>query len=202
MPGFGLDFGTTNSAIAVADAGGVRLARFGAAGTATFRSVLFFDPEERKNNKPLSVAGPDAIERYLDADGAGREGDRRILGVEGVALAGDAFDAKIVRHLVAPELGRGARYTIQGKEMTVPPWLFSHLERWHHLSFLKTRENLQLLERIHDGAEGRDRDRIAAFRNVVDNDLAYHLYRAVERVKVELSSRPYATLRFADPRIE
>jgi hypothetical chaperone protein len=338
MPGFGLDFGTTNSAIAVADERGVRLARFGAAGTSTFRSVLFFDPDERKNNKPLSAAGPDAIERYLAADGGGRlilstkshlasrtlkgtqiftsaytlealvgliagalreggaaqlgglpgrvvvgrpvrfsgadtaeddayalgrlraalvlggfaddsivfeyepvaaayhyesrlakdelvlvadfgggtsdfsllrvgpgarhDGDRRILGVEGVALAGDAFDAKIVRHLVAPELGRGARYTIQGKEMTVPPWLFSHLERWHHLSFLKTRENLQLLERIHDGTEGKDAERIAAFRNVVDNDLAYHLYRAVEKVKVELSSKAYANLHFDDPRIE
>ena len=72
MPGLGLDFGTTNSAIAVADADGVRLARFGAGGTSTFRSVLFFDPDERRNNKPLSVAGPEAIERYLAADGAGR----------------------------------------------------------------------------------------------------------------------------------
>ncbi len=31
-----------------------------------------------------------------------------ILGNEGVALAGDAFDGRIVRHLVAPELGRGS----------------------------------------------------------------------------------------------
>ena len=81
-------------------------------------------------------------------------------------------------------------------------FLFGHLERWHHLSFLKTAQTLALLERIEEGSDGPQRARIAAFRNVVDNDLGYHLYRAVERAKVELSARPYATLRFADPRIE
>src|SRR5262245_57683295 len=67
----GLDFGTTNSAVAIADEGGVRLARFGP--SSTFRSVLFFDADERgRDGRPLAVAGPDAIERYLAADGAGR----------------------------------------------------------------------------------------------------------------------------------
>jgi hypothetical chaperone protein len=326
----GLDFGTTNSAIAVAGADDVvELIRFGAG--STFRSVLFFDADERgADGRPLAVAGPAAIERYLAADGAGRliqsmksylasrsfratqvftsvytlemmialilralraaapapgvvvvgrpvrfagadsaDDDAyavgrlraalgqagldavifehepvaaaahyerrlaadelvlvadfgggtsdfclvrvgpswrgrpdRILGVEGVALAGDAFDAAILRHLVAPELGRGGRYTVDGKELPVPPWLYRHLERWHHLSFLKTRENLALLERIEDGSDPAQRARVAAFRHVIDNDVGYHLYRAVERVKVELSTRPYATLRFAEPTIE
>src|SRR5262249_51597525 len=115
---------------------------------------------------------------------------------------GDAFDAKILRHLVAPELGRGGSYRIQGKEMAIPPWLFSHLERWHHLSFLKTPQNLLLLDRILEGAEGPQRARVAAFRHVIDADLAYQLSRAAERAKVELSSRPYTTFRFADPKIE
>jgi hypothetical chaperone protein len=327
----GLDFGTTNSAIAIADDAGVRLVRFGDA--STFRSVLFFDAEERgPDRRPLALAGPAAIERYLASDGAGRlvqsmksylasrgfkatqvftsvytleamialvlaalraaapgpgrvvvgrpvrfagadsadddayavgrlaaalaqagfdaetlsfehepvaaayhverrlgadelvlvadfgggtsdfclirvgpsfaAAPRPILGVEGVALAGDAFDGRILRHLVAPELGRGGSYVIDGKRMAVPPWLFGHLERWHHLSFLKTPENLTLLERIADGSTGPQRDRIAAFRHVIDNDLGYHLYRAVERAKVELSSRAHATLRFPEPRIE
>ena len=87
--------------------------------------------------------------------------------------------------------------------MAVPPWLFSHLERWHHLSFLKTPQNLLLLDRILEGAEGAQRARVAAFRHVIDDDLGYQLYRAVERAKVELSSRA-ATRPSAshDPKIE
>src|SRR5215470_1793982 len=73
----GIDFGTTNSALAVADASGSsRLATFqseeGSALT-TFRSLLYFSAEERgADRKPLVVAGPDAISKYLEADGKGR----------------------------------------------------------------------------------------------------------------------------------
>src|SRR5262249_45017962 len=83
-----------------------------------------------------------------------------------------------------------------------PPWLFSHLEKWHHLTFLKTRDNLALLERIREGAEGDAQAKLAAFEKVVQQDLGYELYRAVEKVKVALSTQRYATFRFTDPKIE
>ena len=350
----GLDFGTTNSAIAASDADGVSssvvLTRFAKAEgtTETFRSVLYFDPEEvGPDRRPLAVAGPTAIEQYLEADGQGRllqslksylasrlfkstsvygrqyslealiglivrdlkkgalqqfgqlperlivgrpvrfvgthdeespsgpglpssaEGGsdeeyalsrltqalklggfasvefeyepvaaayhyesrlthdelvliadfgggtsdfclmrvgpevrargrtrQDMLGTEGVALAGDAFDSKIVRNLVAPLLGRGSHYVTQGKRMPVPPWLYSHLERWHHLSFLKTRENIGLLEKIHAGAE--EPARISALIHLIENDLGYHLYQCVERAKVALSEHESVPLKFMD----
>jgi hypothetical chaperone protein len=37
---------------------------------------------------------------------------------------------------------------------------------------------------------------------VLDYDLGYHLYRAVERVKVDLSTRDVARFAFADPPLE
>ncbi len=356
----GLDFGTTNSAIAVAEEQRVVLTQFPlqpaalgapaqslpAATTPTFRSVLYFDPDEiGPDRRPLSVAGPAAIEQYLAADGQGRllqslksylashlfkstgvygrtytlealigliardlrrgalaqfgtlpervvvgrpvrfagaqkddaedaegpagsaaaedayplsrlrqalqlggfahiefeyepvaaayhyegrltrdelvliadfgggtsdfclmrvgpgvraRGRQRqdMLGTEGVALAGDAFDSKIVRHLVAPLLGRGTHYRTQGKRMPVPPWLYSRLERWHHLSFLKTRETMQLLGDILRGAEAPER--IAAFIHLIENDLGYRLYQVVERAKVELSQHEQSRLTFRD----
>lgn len=353
----GLDFGTTNSSIAVADGESVALVRFpttavagtGADGTTdTFRSVLYFDPEELgPDRRPRSVAGPLAIEQYLAADGQGRllqslksyvasrlfkstnvygrvytlEGligliarDLRrgalaaygelppkivvgrpvrfvgsrdpdeeaadaevaagstvddetytlgrlrqalelggfpevefeyepvaaayhyegrlsrdelvliadfgggtsdfclmrvgpgvrargrtrgdILGTEGVALAGDAFDSRIVRNLVAPLLGRGSHYRTLGKRMPVPPWLYGRLERWHHLSFLKTPETLSLLGEIRRGAE--QPGAIAALQHLIENDLGFRLYQVVERAKVELSHKDQTVLRFRD----
>jgi len=58
----GVDFGTTNSAVAVIEGSSVpRLAAFPSAQgpRPTFPSVLYFPP------KAHSVAGPAAIERYL-----------------------------------------------------------------------------------------------------------------------------------------
>src|SRR5687768_8947499 len=45
---------------------------------------------------------------------------REILGNDGVAIAGDAFDRQIVRHLVAPALGYGSEYqAAPGKTLPV-----------------------------------------------------------------------------------
>ena len=73
-PVIGLDFGTTNSAIAVADAGQhATLAQFGEGATTSFRSILYFPPKDRSaTGKAETTAGPDAISSYLEADTKGR----------------------------------------------------------------------------------------------------------------------------------
>src|SRR4051812_16725642 len=65
----GIDFGTTNSAVAFVDASGAaQLAQFPSAQgpRSTFPSVLYFEP------KKASVAGAQAIERYLASETKGR----------------------------------------------------------------------------------------------------------------------------------
>jgi hypothetical chaperone protein len=72
----GLDFGTTNSALAVMHTDGtVQLATFQDNGemATTFRSVLyFFHPDEDAYRDEHVVAGPQAIRSYLGADPKGR----------------------------------------------------------------------------------------------------------------------------------
>ncbi len=72
----GLDFGTTNSAIAVATADGdAQLAAFEADGqqTTTFRSILyFFHPKDEDADGRQVVAGPEAIPAYREAEPRGR----------------------------------------------------------------------------------------------------------------------------------
>jgi hypothetical chaperone protein len=339
MRSVGLDFGTTNSAIGVVDGDGddVTLASFEHAGglTRTFRSILYFHPELRDARGRLApVAGPRAIDRYLEADGTGRlvqslksyladrgfqatsifqkthtvvelltmilvdlraraeeklgplgtrivvgrpvrfahadapedeqlaverltaalagagfseavfeyepvaaayyyesrlDRDervlvadfgggtsdfsivevgpsrrttaRKILANDGVGLAGDALDAKILHHVVAPILGMGTSYKAMfGRELPVPVWIYGRLRRWHHLSFLKTQKNMALLEEIADQAV--EPVRIRALLHILENDLGYHLYRAVEQVKVALSQSDSTSFTFRDEPLE
>src|SRR5260221_1407872 len=66
-----------------------------------------------------------------------------ILGNDGVGIAGDAFDGRVMRHLVAPALGRGTKYrSPYGMVLPAPTWPYTKLERWHHLSFLKARTTM------------------------------------------------------------
>jgi hypothetical chaperone protein len=328
----GLDFGTTNSALALAAPdGSVHLAQFG--GGATFRSVLYFHENESTRGGSRVVAGPDAIQSYLDATTSGRliqsmksylasrlfnqtqilgetyaleeligillrclrksaeeqfgdfgsalavgrpvhfsgtrndaddafalsrlrdafanagfddvqflpepvaaaykyrqqldhdelaliadfgggtsdfslvqlpakssavqDTQRSVIGTDGVGIAGDTFDSKLVRSLVAPMLGFGSRYTTQfGKTLTVPNWLYEHLERWHYLSFLKTRKNMELLRKIRFQAV--EPEKIDALIDLVDHDLGYRLYQSIERTKRALSDEAQSGFCFSE----
>ena len=64
----GLDFGTTNSVVALADGqGATKLVSFGDSGEAVFRSALCFWEEERGWNGIAHEAGPWAIDEYLQS---------------------------------------------------------------------------------------------------------------------------------------
>ncbi len=81
----GIDFGTTNSALAVADGDSIQLACFGA-GLDTFRSVLFFEGNKR------ALAGPAAIDRYLEEADDDHPARRLIQSIKSL-LASSVFTA-------------------------------------------------------------------------------------------------------------
>ena len=338
--GVGIDFGTTNSSIAIADSGGVRLARFANTEgfTESYRSLLYLEKRRTAGRTTIrSWSGPEGIERYLQADDHGRliqslksflasrglqstevfgiriqiedliariledirvaaEGEfgpgisrsisagvpvrfvgadsaddnkyaiarletafkksgfdeihfefepvaaayhyeagldhdeliligdfgggssdfsllrvgpsvrknlgrsRQVIGNEGVPIAGDAFDAKIIRHLVCPALGAGTQLRSGGKLLPVPNWVYFKLERWHHLSFLKSHETLNMLRGVE--AQSLEREKLKALLYLIRHDLGYHLHRAVQRTKVELSHSARSIFSFADGEVE
>ncbi len=122
-----------------------------------------------------------------------------IIGNDGVALAGDAFDKKIIRNLVAPRLGKGSEYlSPPDKFLPVPSWPYEHLERWHYLSFLNTGKNIEMLTRIQQNASIPER--IEAFIHLIKGGFGYQLHEAVRRTKFALSTATEALFEFrCDP---
>ena len=120
-----------------------------------------------------------------------------LLGNSGLGLAGDTFDARIVRKLVSPALGADSLARSLNKLLpAVPAWIYANLERWHYLSFLKTRNVSQILKSAH--ANALEPDRIEALINLIDEDLGYQLHQAVQRLKIELSYKETARFQFRD----
>ena len=119
-----------------------------------------------------------------------------LLGNAGVGLAGDAFDSRIVQHVVSPALGAGTQMRSVDKLLPVPGWVYAKLERWHHLSFLKTNDVMNMLRSVH--AQSLEPEKIAALQHLIREDLGFHLHRAIQKVKCELSDQPVAVFRFSD----
>jgi hypothetical chaperone protein len=118
-----------------------------------------------------------------------------IVGTDGVAVAGDAFDRQIIRNLVAPRLGLGSEYVSPpNKILPVPSWPYDRLERWHYLSFLNTAKNLEMLERVERTA--LIPERLGAFVHLIKGELGYKLHEAVRRTKFDLSQRADTTFEF------
>ncbi|MGH7786477.1 MAG: Hsp70 family protein [Candidatus Binatia bacterium] len=194
----------------VVDAGGeidperdrIALARLrGAAARAGFETVHFeYEP----------VAAASQYERGLDHDelvligdfgggtsdfclirlgpAARRSSDRAetILGVDGVPIAGNSFDARLVRAIVSPQLGLGSlRRSEGGQTLPIPSWLYSRLERWEDMSFLATPDTMETLRRLH--REALEPERIDSLIHLIRGDLGYLLYQEIERTKVALS---------------
>lgn len=123
-----------------------------------------------------------------------------LLGNAGIGLAGDAFDAKIVRHLVAPALGAGSEMRSMNKILPVPGWVYTKLERWHYLSFLKGRDVMEMLRGVQGHA--MEPEKIKALIHLIKEDLGFRLHRAVQAVKCDLSYRSTATFQFSDGSVE
>ena len=122
-------------------------------------------------------------------------GKRVILGSEGVAIAGDAFDRQIVRHLVAPALGFGTEYQASpDKRLPIPNWPYASLEQWHSLSLLNRPQVLQMFERLSPLA--LDPVGVAAFSHFIRSDLGLRLHESVRALKIALSRQPGATFEF------
>ncbi len=126
----------------------------------------------------------------------GRE-RRDILATVGLPIAGDSFDAKIVRHVVSPLLGQGTSYRSLDKILPVPSSIYLKLEKWHHLSFLRTSDTMRMLRSLR--AQALDPDKIEALIHLVENDVGYNLHRAVQRTKYELSTQERSLFEFTDP---
>ena len=127
-----------------------------------------------------------------------------LLGNSGLGLAGDSFDARIVRKLVSPALGSNSferSYALASDRPAsiipaAPAWIYANLERWHYLSFLKTRNVAEILKSAR--ARAQEPEKIEALINLIEEDLGYQLHQAVQRLKIELSHRDSAEFWFRD----
>ena len=122
--------------------------------------------------------------------------EQDIIATGGVGAAGDDLDAALIEHIVCPALGKGDTYREMGVERAIPTSYYYKLARWHHLSFLNGTRTRTELERLHRGA--RHPERIAALMHIIATNQAFHLHKAVERVKVELSTHARSRFQFAD----
>ncbi len=122
--------------------------------------------------------------------------EQDLLGNSGVGLAGDAFDARIVRKLVSPALGSNSEARSLDKLLpAVPAWIYANLERWHYLSFLRTNNVREILKSARIRA--LEPEKIQALITLIEEDLGYQLHQAVQQAEVRAVAQPERRIPFS-----
>jgi hypothetical chaperone protein len=128
------------------------------------------------------------------------QGRNPVIGTSGVPIAGDTFDSRIMMRLVAPQLGLGSHYMSLGKELPVPVWLYSQLSSWHRTFLLKEPKTMAVLRGVKNQAS--EPDKVAALIHIINENLGYALYRAVEQTKVQLTDTEEAEFIFGHASVQ
>jgi hypothetical chaperone protein len=139
--------------------------------------------------------------------GPGRRGgaDRRadIIGSDGVYIGGDRFDAEIMRHVLLPHFGAGTTYSVRGamtgRRLPIPNHVLNKLLSWHEMSFIREPSTQELIEQMLETSDRKEA--IEALHDLVEDNLGFQLFRAIEAAKVTLSREEEAVLRFDAARI-
>jgi hypothetical chaperone protein len=121
-----------------------------------------------------------------------REGVLRAtpLGQSGVAIAGDAFDYRIIDNLVSPELGKGTSYRDYANILPVPLRYFSTFARWDQLALMRGSKDMRDIRGlVRRSLEPEKLERLVA---LLDGNHGYRMYQSVSRLKETLSAEESA----------
>jgi hypothetical chaperone protein len=86
-----------------------------------------------------------------------------------------------------------------GKRLLMPAWIYTRLGFWHHLSFLKSKETMDVLTSLR--AMALEPEKIENLISIIDGDLGFYLHQAVQTTKVELSEKETSMFSFRAPGI-
>jgi hypothetical chaperone protein len=137
--------------------------------------------------------GPRALER------------KDVLAVGGVAVAGDALDAALMRAQVGRHFGAEVQYRAPfgSNVLRMPHGIVQHLCSPAHLSILQRRDVASFLADVRRWSlSDEDRARMDQLTVLVEETQGFQLFEAIERGKRELSSKRVAQIAFSYPGIE
>jgi hypothetical chaperone protein len=132
----------------------------------------------------------------------GGEVRSQALANAGVGVAGDAFDYRIIDHLVSPELGKGSSYKSFDHIIPIPARYYAAFARWDQLALMRASRDMREIRGLV--RQALEPEKIARLVEILDHNHGYRLYQSVSRLKEALSADETATFRFeaGDVRID
>lgn len=128
-----------------------------------------------------------------------------VLGLSGVFLAGDALDGTMMKDFISPHFGSRAQYKTAFSDniLSFPRKLIKTMCSPAHIGILRVRETWELMKEIQSNCVNEEYKRqFDQLFTLVEEQLAYPIYKEIENTKIELSSKESSTFRFQEANID
>ncbi len=144
---------------------------------------------QRENVLVADLGGGTTDLTYLVLDPAmagSKDRKKDMIATGGVYVGGDSLDAAFMWERGTPYFGKHTQYmAAPGKYLTVPRSLFANICSWEQMNFFNSLRIQKDIENYYHYS-GKDRK----FKNLItllENNLGYSVFRAIERTKITLS---------------
>jgi hypothetical chaperone protein len=124
--------------------------------------------------------------------------DRRsdILSSGGVYVGGDDFSSDIMWNKLVKYFGHGSSFSSYGRSLPFPIHILSQICRWENIGFMKNRRmnsDLQTFRNTSNSPES-----IIRLQSLINEDLGYSLFCAIEKAKIALSDKQQDAIVFQE----
>ena len=117
-----------------------------------------------------------------------------MLATGGIHIGGNDLDAQIMWHKLVHHFGYGARYKTWNKWLELPVHIFRRLCEWERIPFLKARDTQEMLRRFLRSTDNKEA--VARLITLIEKDLGFSLFKAIEKTKKNLSSHDSSVIDF------
>lgn len=124
-----------------------------------------------------------------------------VFSLGGVCVAGDIFDSELMWEKVAKFFGRDAKYkSMTGQWLDMPTSITFKLKNWHLIPQLRYRSMREYVRQLKTSIN--DVAAITNLENLIEDNYGFMLFQAIEKAKIELSSRDASVIAFKDRQLE
>lgn len=169
---------------------------------AAFAYEKTIEKKERVLVADLGGGTTDFTYLILDPEKVGSK-DRKndMIASGGIYIGGDSLDAAFMWDRGTPYFGKNTIYeATPGKKLNVPKSLFANICTWDKMNFFN---GLKIQKEMEDYYYYSGND--PKFKNLitlVENNLGYSVFRAIEKTKIELSDEVQSDFHYSDMGIE
>lgn len=122
---------------------------------------------------------------------------KKILANHGVPIGGDLLNSDIFYAKLFSHFGGDA--TFGEHNITLPRHLINSLKAWYNISQLKTQETLAAITDLK--YRSSDKKALSNLYELINRNLGFALYEAIDKAKIELSSKQESNIKFDSEQI-